>query len=132
MALNINEENFEKEIVKSDIPVLLDFWAPWCGPCKMLSPVVDELSKEYEGKVKIGDSTYTKKGFFYIIALNKESITTEANHKLLYNIAHNNNGQLYYPSQFDLLLKEINKWDDIKSVSYNQKQYIDLHQIYFY
>lgn len=86
---------------------------------------------KYEGKVKIGDSTYTKKGFFYIIALNKESITTEANHKLLYNIAHNNNGQLYYPSQFDLLLKEINKRDDIKSVSYNQKQYIDLINLFW-
>ncbi|GAB1402452.1 thioredoxin [Elusimicrobiota bacterium] len=53
MALNINEQNFEKEITQSDVPVLLDFWAPWCGPCKMLSPIVDELSKEYEGKVKV-------------------------------------------------------------------------------
>jgi len=52
MALNINEENFEKEIVKSDIPVLLDFWAPWCGPCKMLSPVVDELQKNTKEKSK--------------------------------------------------------------------------------
>ena len=49
----ITESNFSQEVLKSDIPVLVDFWAPWCGPCKMLSPVIDELAKDYAGKVKI-------------------------------------------------------------------------------
>ncbi|MBQ4463684.1 MAG: thioredoxin [Eubacterium sp.] len=56
----ITSENFEEEVVKSDKPVLLDFWAPWCGPCKMLSPVVDKVAEETEdikvGKVNVDDN----------------------------------------------------------------------------
>ena len=52
--VNINENNFEKEVVKSSLPCLVDFWAEWCGPCKNLAPILDEISNELKEKVKIG------------------------------------------------------------------------------
>ena len=54
MALEITDENFEKLVLKSDKPVLVDFWAEWCGPCRMLGPIVEELSNEFDGKAVIG------------------------------------------------------------------------------
>jgi thioredoxin 1 len=50
----LKDENFEEEVLQSKIPVVADFWAPWCGPCRVVSPIIEELAKEYEGKVKIG------------------------------------------------------------------------------
>lgn len=52
--ITLNTTNFEQEVLKSDIPVLVDFWAGWCGPCKMLTPIIEEIAKEYDGKVKVG------------------------------------------------------------------------------
>ncbi|MDR4508065.1 MAG: thioredoxin [Candidatus Brocadiaceae bacterium] len=53
-VLVITDANFEEEVTKANIPVLVDFWATWCGPCKQLAPVIQELAKEYAGKAKIG------------------------------------------------------------------------------
>ncbi len=52
-ALKITDEDFTKEVLESSIPVLVDFWASWCGPCKMISPIVEELAREYTGRVKV-------------------------------------------------------------------------------
>ncbi|MFL2639151.1 MAG: thioredoxin [Flavobacteriaceae bacterium] len=54
MALEITDSNFDEIVLKSENPVLVDFWAEWCGPCRMLGPIIEELSNEYEGKVVIG------------------------------------------------------------------------------
>jgi thioredoxin 1 len=54
MAIEFTDANFQQEVISSDVPVLVDFWAVWCGPCKMIAPYVEELAKEYEGKVKVG------------------------------------------------------------------------------
>ena len=57
MAENVHEftdENFDTDVSKSDLPVLIDFWATWCGPCKAIAPIIEEIAGEYEGKVKVG------------------------------------------------------------------------------
>ena len=52
MVKEVLDKDFEQEVLKSDLPVMVDFWAPWCGPCRMVSPVVDKLSEDYVGKIK--------------------------------------------------------------------------------
>ena len=52
-AAAVTDASFEQDVLKSDVPVLVDFWAPWCGPCRMVAPIVDEIAKEFEGRIKV-------------------------------------------------------------------------------
>lgn len=53
MVIELTKTNFEKEVMTSSVPVVVDFWASWCGPCRMVSPIIDELSEEYDGRIKV-------------------------------------------------------------------------------
>ena len=60
--LKLTKDNFKQEVLDSELPVLVDFWAVWCGPCRMMAPVVDELAAEYEGRVKVGKVNVDEEG----------------------------------------------------------------------
>ena len=60
--LKITRENLENEVMKTNIPVLNDFWAPWCGPCQMMGPIIEQLAEEYEGKAKVGKVNVDEEG----------------------------------------------------------------------
>lgn len=62
MVIEFTDENFEQEVIKNDNVTLVDFWAPWCGPCQIMGPVIDELVKEMEGKIKIGKCNVDENG----------------------------------------------------------------------
>jgi thioredoxin 1 len=53
IIMQVGDDNFEAEVIRSDLPVLIDFWAPWCGPCKFIAPVIEELARDYAGRLKV-------------------------------------------------------------------------------
>lgn len=61
-VIKLTSENFEKEVIKSEIPVIVDFWAEWCGPCRMQSPIVDDLAETMQGKLKVGKINVDEEG----------------------------------------------------------------------
>ena len=73
MATVLNESNFESEVLQSTVPVVVDFWAPWCGPCRSMAPIIDDLAKEFEGKVKVGkvnvDENQTLAGTYSVMSI---------------------------------------------------------------
>jgi thioredoxin 1 len=72
-VIELTDSNFEAEVLKSDVPVLVDFWATWCGPCRAIAPIIDELAVDYKGKLKVG-KVDTDKNSKYAVQLGVSSI----------------------------------------------------------
>ena len=60
--ITVTQKNFEEEVLHSNMPVLVDFWAPWCGPCRMLAPLIDEIAEEYQKEIKVGKINVDEEG----------------------------------------------------------------------
>jgi len=60
--ITLTKENFDGEVIKAEVPYLVDFWASWCGPCRMVSPIIDEIAEEYDGKIKVGKVNVDEQG----------------------------------------------------------------------
>jgi thioredoxin 1 len=84
VAVTIDEANFDNEVVKSDKPVVVDFWAEWCGPCKMIAPILDEIAKEKAGSVKVGKVNVD----------NNQSLSVRYNVRAIPTLLFFKNGQL--------------------------------------
>ena len=62
MEIKLTKQTYDGEVLKSDVPVLVDFWAPWCGPCQMVGPVISDIAEEYDGKIKVGKVNVDEEG----------------------------------------------------------------------